>query len=79
LTTTIVTTKSILLKSGNGNNGGSDTNYLRDRYSNGVLVGDYSYLTTFSYAPQVLAFSNIRHYSNTANNYTWYAYIIDCD
>jgi hypothetical protein len=75
-TSGMVATKGILIKS--LNTGGTDTNYLRDRYSNGVLVGDWAYATTTTYSTQVQAFSNIRHY-NWVSNYAWQAYIIDCD
>jgi hypothetical protein len=72
----IVTTKSILIQS---KCNGIDTFYLADNYSNGVLVGNYSYGIDTSYVSQVIAFSNIRHYRNSNSGYTWYAYIIDCD
>jgi hypothetical protein len=80
LTDAMVTTKSILIKSQNTNDSdNNDTNYLQDKCSNGAVVGKYTYTTSTSYTVQMLAFSNIKHYDKTSNDYTWQAYIIDCD
>jgi hypothetical protein len=77
LTSAMVTTKSILVTALSVN--GGDTFYLSDKYSNGVLVGNYTYNATASWMTLVLAFSNIKHYQTSTNNRTWQAYIIDCD
>ena len=62
--------KTILLQS--RNDSGSDTNYLRSQYSNGTISGsgDYVYSTSTSFSPQMLAFQDIRHYSQLYA-YTW--------
>jgi hypothetical protein len=77
LSSAMVSTKSILLQEYSG---GVDTIYLSDLYSNGVLVGNWTYTEpSATWQTHVLPFSNIRHYKQSDHNYQWFAYIIDCD
>ena len=76
LQSTMLAGKTILVRSYNGS--GSDTNYLRNKYANGGLVGDVTISSTTSYTTNMVAFTDIRHY-NWANNYTWYGDVVKVD
>ena len=78
LTNTMLSGKTILLRS--RNDSGSDTNYLRFQYSNGAISGsgDYTYSTSTSFSTQMRAFQDIQHY-NYANNYAWRGDVVKVD
>ena len=76
LTATMLSGKTILLRS--RNDSGSDTNTLATKYQNGSAVANHVYQTSTSYSTQMVAFQDIRH-SAYQGNHVWHGDVVKVD